>query len=472
MSRNQVFNLGGVNLKVSPLLLQPGDLIRSVNVETYPLGAKRKRPGYITYLGTMPNGSAVQDLATWTLNNGTQLWNYALAGGLLYYSTQGTGAWTICGNGTLSASGTLTTAAMENTLLVGDNVSATRHTTNGTSFTNTTSAPIAVSMTDYHQRIFAAGTASNLFWSNVGTPTDWTNDSSSVLIPGPGKLHSLFTTGARQGDSLIATKNSGKMFSYDEFVLNDLTTRLGPTSNRSIGSVENFRVYLNRLGFFRFSGSRPSLLSNAIERQIYNDRGSGIIGTTFDSAPGGAHQYRYYASIGTVTDDLTDETIPDAVAVYDFQQNEWWNYSFANRPTSFLSFTDASGSARFIFGGGSQCYEVVGTAVSDNGATINSVMEGVYTHGSPDLDKEWRYLRASANPGCEGHIQVAIGDTFTKGKKNWISLGDFTNGVVEYRFPSGSRGKLLFWKLSEASRNTRWQFYTFSVEANVIGEGK
>ena len=468
MAKTPVFNLGAINLAVNPLLHKPGDLLRSVNVETFPFGAKRKRPGYITTLGTMPNGSVVQDLANFTLNNGTQFWNYALAGGLLYSSQQGTGAWTITGNGTLSSSGTLCMAVLENTVVVGDGVSATRHSTNGTSFTNTSSAPIAVSLADYHQRIFAAGTSSNLFWSNVGTPTDWTNDSSSVLIPGPGKLLNIFKTGDRSGDALIASKNSGQMHSFDEFARYDLSTQLGPTSSRSIGSIEGYRIYLNRQGYFGFGAESPKLLSNAIERQIYNDRGSGIIGTTFDNAPGAGHLYRYYASVGTVTDDLTNQTVGDAVHVYDFKYNEFYNYKFAHRPTAWLSFKDNSSNQQLWFGAGSQVYQVSGTATSDAGTAIESVLEGVLHLGSPELDKEFKYLWAFANPGCEGHVQVAISDTFTKGKLNWQNLGDFVDGVAEYNFPEGSRGKLLFWRFAESSRNDRFELYGFSVDAEVV----
>lgn len=472
MARFPVFSLGGLNLKVSPLLQNPGELTRSVNVDSYPIGGKRKRAGYTTYLGTTPNGSAVQDLYNFSKNNGTQFWNYSFAGGQLCYSTQGTGAWTICGNGTMSASGTFTGAVVEDTLVIGDGVSATRHSTDGTSFTNTTAAPVAVSLLDYHQRIFAAGTSSNLFWSNVGTPTDWTNDSSSVLMAGPGKLNSLFKVGARDGDALIASKNSGKMFSYDEYVLNDLSAELGPTSLRSIGAIENLRIYGNRQGFYSFEGSKPELLSNAIERQIYNDDGTGIAGTAFDNLPAVGHKYRYYVSVGDVADDLTGETVSNAILTYDAQMNEWSNYSFASKPTAWLSFKDASGNQRLIFGSGDngQCYEVSGTATSDNGATINSVFEGVLHLGSPDMDKDWRYLRAIANPGCEGHIMISVGDTFTKGKKKWVSLGDLTNGVVEHRFPSGTTGKILHWKFTESSRNARFNFYGFAVDANVVEE--
>ena len=454
---------GSLNLAISPLAHKPGDMIRALNIESDQFGAKKKRPGYVSYLGTMPNGSVVSDLLNFTLNNGTQFWNYAYAGGLLYYSTQGTGELTICGNGTLDATGTLCAAVSENTLLIGDGVAATRHTTNGTSFTNTTSAPIAVDMEPFQNRIYIIGTASTKFWSNAGTPTDWTNDSSSINIPGPGKL----TTLRKLSDRLVSGKNSGVQYRWDGYNLFDLSTELAPTSSRSLARVEQIDFGLNRLGVFAYSGAPAELISNAVEKQIYNDANEGIIGTSFDNAPGVAHKYEYMLSVGTVTDDLTDETISDCILVYDYQSNEWWNNTFANRPVAWLSYKDASGDQQLIFANGSQCYTYGGTVTDDNTATIETVMEGLL-HGNTLLDKKWNWFRASFYPGAEGHVQLAITDAFTRGKKNWITLGQSKNGVVEYRFPEGSRGKFLFWKITDASRNARMHFYGMEYDATVI----
>jgi len=454
---------GSLNLSINPLIHKEGDMVRCLNVENDQFGAKKKRPGYTTYLGTTPNGSSVADLMTWQRNNGTQFWNYVFAGGNLYYSQQGTGAWTICGNGTLNSGGTLTSAVLEDTLLIGDGVSATKHTTNGTSFTNTTSAPIAVDLEDYQNRIYAIGTASSMFWSNVGTPADWTNDSSSVNIPGPGKL----TTLRKLSDRLITGKNSGIQHRWDGYNLFDLSTELAPTSSRSIAKVEKLDFGLNRLGVFVYNGDTPELISNAVEKQIYNDAGEGMAGTTFDNAPAVAHKYEYMLSVGTVTDDLTDETISDCILMYDYQTNEWWNNRFANRPSAWLSYVDAVGDEQLIFGSGNQCYTYGGTNTTDNGATIEVVMEGII-HLNTLLDKKWNWFRALFNPGCEAHIQIAISNSFTKGKKNWQDLGQATDGAVEYRFPSGSQGKFLFWKITEASRNARLHWFGFEYDAQII----
>jgi hypothetical protein len=483
MSKIRVFSLGGLNLKVNPLLGggitnslgykidREGELLRSVNFETYPLGAKRLRSGYIPYLGTMPNGSQVNGLLNWTKNDGVTYYNYAFAGGNLYYSTQGTGPWTICGNGTLSPNGTLASAISGNTsmtLMIGDGISATRHSTDGTSFTNTTAAPVAVSFVEYHSKIFAAGTGSNLTWSTPGTPTDWISNSSTVFIPGAGKMASVF----KSADRLIATKNSGVMFKYDEYNLLDMTTNLAPTSQNSIQSIEDMNIFINNRGFYSFLGDRGTLISNPIERQVFNDAGSGIIGTMFNAAPAVTNGYRYYCTIGTVTDDLVGQTIPDAVAVYDTQLNEWWNYSYANAPTAYLSYNNVTnGSQTMLFGAGSQVYQISGTATTDNGATINGVLMGVLTFGKPESDKTWKYFWAIGNPGCEAQIRVAFADTFTKGKLNWVDIGQFVNGVAECRLPAGSRGKMLFWEFTASTRATRPILYGFAIEAETIDRG-
>ena len=145
------------------------------------------------------------------------------------------------------------------------------------------------------------------------------------------------------------------------------------------------------------------------------------------------------------------------------------NNTFADRPRAWLSYNDASGSATLAFASGSQCFTYGGTVTADNTATIECVMEGVL-HGNTLLDKKWNWFRASFNPGCQAKIQVAITNTFNTGSKNWIDLGDASSGIVEKKFPEGSRGKFLFWKIYEASRNARFHFFGFEFDADIINK--
>ena len=72
------------------------------------------------------------------------------------------------------------------------------------------------------------------------------------------------------------------------------------------------------------------------------------------------------------------------------------------------------------------------------------------------------------NPGSQAKVQVAITDTFTKEKLNWIDLGQSKDGVVTGRFPSGSRGRFLLYKIYDASRDARFQFYGYEVDVDVV----
>lgn len=463
-----VLNLGGLNTYVSPLIKNDGDLIQGVNVESFPFGAKSKRSGYITYLGT-PDTNAVTNLFNWSRNDGSTFYNYRTSGSLLYYSAQGTGAWSIAGNGTVTTGNRIGYAVLDDTLIICDGAGSTRHTTSGTSFTNTTLAPVATDLAQYQGRIYAAGTSSTLFYSTSNDATNWnttgTSDSSSFTIPGAGKLSRLFIA----ADRLIANKNSGLQYRWDGFSLVDTGTKLAPTSPWSVAQSDGYYFWLNRLGYFGYGGDRPQILSNSIQRQIYNNSGSAIAGTTFNNAPSVEHQYDYLTSVGTVSDDFVGVTIPNAIQKYNFQRNEWLNDSYYHRPTSWLSFKDVNGNQQLIFGDASgQCYQRSGTATSDSGNPITSVIEFVHHGGVPQFEKKWDWFTAFFNPGNQAKVQIAVTDTFTRDHLNWFDLGDCSDGVAEFRFPQNTRGRFLFVKIYESSYSSKFIFYGYDLQATVI----
>jgi hypothetical protein len=151
------FALQGLQLGINPLLQNQGQFTRLVNVDSDPAGVKRKRAGYGTLLAPIAGGSSVNSLAEWHLQDGTTFWLYAASGSTLNYSYQGTGAWTIAGNGTIANGSAFNFAVINETLIGGDGVGSTRHTTNGTFFTDTVLAPIASRFTDYQNRIYCNG---------------------------------------------------------------------------------------------------------------------------------------------------------------------------------------------------------------------------------------------------------------------------------------------------------------------------
>ena len=68
MSDLRAYNLGGLNLKTSPFLHKEGEMIRCVNVENDMSGAKKKRPGYTTYLTSL--SQSIDTFFSWRTNTG------------------------------------------------------------------------------------------------------------------------------------------------------------------------------------------------------------------------------------------------------------------------------------------------------------------------------------------------------------------------------------------------------------------
>src|SRR3990167_1536266 len=457
-----IFNLESLNLKISPFLQGNGQVLRALNVTRDSIGAYKKRSGYITFLGT-PDNSQINSLWSWETAPGS-INVYRASGSILYHSINGTGNWTTSGVGTITDGTQVFHGVTADTMLVGQQGGTTRHSTTGTSFTDTSGAPTqSLGFEEYQGKMWAIGTGQTAFFSATGTPTNWTA-TDDLEIPGPGRLLTIF----KAGDRLAFGKNSGLMFQYDGYQLRDQATNLGPSSPYSIGEVEGYRTYLNRFGYFGWGGGMPEIISNPVERQIYNDLGSGIQGTTFDNAPGIAFKYDYYCSVGTLTDDLTNETTPDAIHKYDYQMDEFVNWQFANRPTSFGTYQDVNGNEQLIFGdSGGQAYQLSGTAISDNGNPIEVQLMGFY-HGGNLNEKEWKNILFMFNPGCGAKVQIALSDTFTTRTLNWIGLGGAKDGVVEHKFPQGSRARFCFWKVHEYGQKTPFQFYGIQPNLEVL----
>src|SRR5688572_16557871 len=126
MGKINISNFGALNLKLSPFLQGTGQVIRALNVERDMIGAWKKRPGYITFLGT-PDNSQVNTLGFWMKNDGVTNHLYRTSGSILYHSVSGTGAWTLSPGGTISEGGHFGFTVLDDTLIGGDGTLATRH---------------------------------------------------------------------------------------------------------------------------------------------------------------------------------------------------------------------------------------------------------------------------------------------------------------------------------------------------------
>jgi hypothetical protein len=467
----RVFNLGGKQLRVSPFLANPGDMTRCVNMDNDYIGAKTKRPGYNTFLGTA-NGSAVLDLFSWTKADGTSTFVYRNSGGRLYYWDAGVGTatdWTVCGAGTITAGNHIGQTVLAETLIVDQAGGTCRSSTTGTSFADVSGAPAGEHLATYQNRVYIGGTLSTLFYSTSGSGTDWatsgTSDSSSLTIPGAGKINKVRTI----NDRIVANKTSGLVYRWDGYSLRRLPTNKGLSSPYSVAETEDYNFELNRDGIYGFNGERPEIISNPIESQIYNKSNTGITGATFDTAPGVMNRYSYLLSVGDTTDDLTDETITNCIIKYDYQLNKFTDYSFAHKPTAWTTYKDNAGNLQVIFGDSDgQCYLLSGTATSDAGTPIETVMEGVLAFDNPDSKKLFKEFHAFASPGCGAKMQVSMTDSFTSASRKWIDIGEFKDGVAEFQFPASSVGRLLAWRIYERSTDAPFTIYGFVIDLDIL----
>jgi hypothetical protein len=470
MPTKTVYNLKGLNTKIQPFDQVDGQVIHCVNMYTDLVGAKAKRPGYVTFNGTA-DGSAVNSLFQYQKGDGTTNYLYRASGSSLYYYNEGagTGDWTLATNGTISPGAHVGKTIFDDVLILGDGVGSTRHTTDGVTFTDTSLAPIGQYFTNEFGRVFVGGTASDLFYSSANDGTNWqtsgTSDSSSLKIPGAGKINGVFAS----NDRVVSTKTSGAMKKWDDYALTSVPTTKGYASPYSVVDIDGYNIGLNPLGLFGYGGGRPEILSNPVEKHIYNNDNSGIAGSVFTTAPAGVNKYQYMISVGTITDSYTQIAIPDCVMCYNYQLDEWTDYQYANRPTAFTTYIDSSGNEQTIFGDSSgQVYKLAGTATSDNGTPINCSLIGFVHLGSPESEKIFNKIDAFANPGCEASLFLAASDVFDLSKVNWVGYGSLKSGKLEVR--KALRGNFLFYKVIESSTTVPFQFYGFAIEYDFQGD--
>jgi len=465
----EYFNSQGINTYINPVTTD-GQLIHAVNVVSYPYGAKSKRTGYSTFLGT-PDTDSVNSLFTFpNIGNDPAAYNiYRASGSLLYYSLQGTGAWTICGNGTITDGAYVGHCVLNNTLIIGDGAGSTRHTTNGTSFTNTTLAPVGQFFEEYQRRVYIAGTSQTVFYSTTNDATNWstsgTSDSSSFQVPGAGKMGRIF----KSSDKLVLTKRpSGLMFKWDGYSLLDMATTYGPSSPVSVGEVEGYRFFVNDLGIYGYGGGKPELLSNSVQNYFYNTDNTAMAAANFSVLPAACHKYDYLLSAVSFTDNFTQRAISNAVIKYDFQKNEFLNWSTYNFANTFHSYMDEYGVRHLLMGDATGQVYTLDNSTTDNGNPIPCEMVFLYTHRQPEFSKDWRYWRGIFNPGCQAKVQIATSNTLRYSDLKWDDLGDCSSGMCEHRFPSGNnQGLFLFVRIYESSKNSRMTYYGCAITAEV-----
>ncbi len=496
----EFFNPQGINTFVNELT-SDGQLIHAVNCYAPGQGILAKRPGYTSFNASL--GAQINSIFTFGFQNNTTLYAYAYAGSVLQYSVQGTGAWTPAAGGTLTNNAQIGAAVFNNVIAIGDGINPLLTSANGTSFTSPGSAPVAQYFSTFHNRMYTTdGTSSNIQYSVTNDATNWqnsgTSDSSSLTAVSAGGCQQLFVA----GDRLIITKSRGNMFSWDDTSLVDMSTKFGPSMPWAVKDIDNQWFYPNAKGEFSFDGANRTLISNPVQRQFYNQRGSGVGTAILGTAGCGAtYNWNYLATLGTVTDDFTGRQINNAILLYDYQKNNFYNWQFADGlPTAMHGFVDQNNQQQLWFGNASgQVYQLSQTATSDAGKPIPSEAVFLFTYASQSsafsqtsaqtvfgssYEKKWNWIRLFFNPGDEVNIQYAFSNTLQYQHLRWseainskqrgTDVGDYfkvSDGVVEMRFPDNvnnpRRGRFLFMRFYDNSDNSAWNYLGAQIDAEV-----
>ncbi len=110
----------------------------------------------------------------------------------------------------------------------------------------------------------------------------------------------------------------------------------------------------------------------------------------------------------------------------------------------------------------------LGTQTHDSGKPIESILELMFDFGNPIQEKEWRLLWGFFNPGCGAQIEVATSNTYIKEDKKWSVIGPAKEGVVYHHFQKGQRGRFLYVKITDNSKDPAYELYGIGLEANLV----
>lgn len=502
----EYFNIQSVNTYVNPMS-SDGQLIHALNVINFPQGGMSKRGGYRSILNN-PDSQQVNGLFAFPFQNGTQLYTYRQSGTNLWYSTQGTTNWVAAnmgtGAGSIISNNYIGNAVFNNILAIGDGTNTLYTSTNGTSFTQPGSAPVAQYLEVFHNRLYTTnGIDSNVQYSVANDPTNWqnagTSDSSFLVTTSPGACEGLFVA----GDMLQITKSKGDIFTWDDTTLTDVSTIYGPSSPKSLAQIDDYWFYMNYLGIFGDDGANKQLLSAPITRMIFNRLGVNVSGVNLINSGnvlGATYFWDYLAVVGNINDDFTGKQLTNALIKYDYQKNAFVYWTLADFPTAITSYIDLFNHQELIFGNASgQVFQYDPGATSDNGTPISTEMIFLFTYAAQSntfsptsaqtifgssYEKKWNWIRLFFNPGDEVNVQFAFSNTMQlqqlkwssprltreRGQSNddWFQVSD---GSVEIRFPNDPnnlpRSRFLFLRIYEESDSSMWSYYGAMVDAEI-----
>ena len=383
---------GGINLKVSDYLREPGECLLIINAIGDRLGSLMKRPGYTLIGAALASSQDILGLQPYYQAGASKRLFGIVNGGsnaTIHVSTGG--AWTSINSSLLSDALYQGCQFLDTVFFVGYSSGSSTFATNflmtGTSF-STSQANIngmpqgkfvcrAADLlyvgnarsggTNYPSRIYFSSVPSSgvITWTStnfVAVPED-NNEEISWLEESNNQL-------------LIFKERS--LYRWDESVLVKVADTGTPLPGRSVKTVGYYTFFYsqNGGGVYAYSGGKPKLISQKIQPLI-----DAITQTSLDDLRAEADYDHYYLFVGDVTIQLPygdTMSVTNAVYVYTISTNSWYVYSLADSVKGMCRFVDdTNGFDRVYFGSTGEVFRLaydVDSVSSDDGDSISGLI--------------------------------------------------------------------------------------------------
>lgn len=375
MSNKTISNFaGGINMKVSPLIIKDSECELILNYNLDLVGALTKRNGY-TVFGTQPvAGKTILGLYQFNDTSGSEsnpLMVANIAGdatSVIYEYV--TGTWT--SRNTASAASKKTRFATFIDYVFRVNGSNTVLSSADLTTWGTTNCPLTITpkfIANYEDRVYVA---------NGGTTTGSRVWYSSLPIdPAPFTISWTIATdyldvNPDDGDAITALENNGNRllifknrsmyrWSFGQ-VEPDRLIGVGTSSQECVKTNLDVGItfFANAYGVYAYTGDRPKLISRKIEKWFKGLTSTNITG--FAAEVDSDHYYLYLGDSLTVD----SRTYTNVMAVYTISLDAWIIYTL-NAPIRIMAKLIQSGVEQIYFGSTNGR-----TYLWDNGTSDNS----------------------------------------------------------------------------------------------------
>lgn len=461
----------GMHRNVSPLAVLKGEWKKIVNWDISKIGCATKRDGY-TYILNTPDASEILTLIPFEVGSYRKLIMINAAGKLYCADPAVDSTWGSAKLTGLSTSGrwgwTVLHDGSGNPYMILGNGIEVYKTTNGTTFSAVSGAPLAKYWASYQERVYAAGVPADedvLHWCSIGDLTNWSavapNDSSSLNIDkhSGGTIQNIRAL----NDRIVIYKKT-RMKRWDEEYLRTVMSSDGLDAPYSLAEINGMAFSLDRNAIRLYDGNAPQELSSKIEDLIF---GINFGTTNTPRICGEVFKKKYYLSVGTITDE-DGNTISNAWIVYDFNKNAFWLYSLAHQATAMTKLMCSDGVQRLYFGGTAGKVWQMFSGDTDDGTEIEAYLEGhVFYPAGIETFIEPKEVTVVSKFGHEMKVQLT--DDYSD---NTITIGEFDKPVTSNLTSELGKNVLgLVVRVAHASKG-KPIFYGFTLGMEVEGAKK